>query len=177
MEIAPSMKSLRFEELDPGELFFMNDGSEYHVALAVRDPNSVKNPSARDKMTLLLGPPSSNFKKVPTLTSIVQRTPVVSFGKNYILQLPSDRRLWSATEPSPDARCLVLAGEKACMRAHFPGYGQPPGVQCYIDVKSGELIADKNGRFAYPDGECAYTSDWIFLTAENDARKIFSSDD
>lgn len=172
MEVTPSMKSRRFEELDPGDLFLMYHETEWYVAVAVRDPKAVNNPNAKDKMVLLLGPSSSAVSRVPVFTSFSQRMPVVSFGKDYTLQLPCDAKSWLDDEPSAEG-CLVLADDKPCMRATFGFPNQ--NTQCYIDLKDGKLITNAAGNFAYPSGRCAYTLDWALLTAEKKPREILSS--
>jgi hypothetical protein len=172
MEVTPSMKSCSFEELDPGDLFFMHHETEWHVAVAVKDPKAVNNPNAKDKMVLLLGPGSSAFSRVPVFRSFPQRMSVVSFGRSYTLQLPCDRKSWLDDEPSADG-CLVLANDRPCMRATFGFLDQ--NTQCYIDIKEGNLITTSAGNFAYPSGHCAYTLDWVVLTAEKEPREILSS--
>jgi hypothetical protein len=169
MEIAPLLRSTRFEQLGPGDLFILHRTPGSYVALAVKDPKAAKDPNARDKMVLVFGPPSSAVK-APILMSISQQTPVVSFGTAYELRLPCDTNRWLAAEPD-EGHCLVLAEDKVYMRAQFAGTDK----QIYVEVRAGLLLTDSYARFAYPSGECAYTLTWAFLTAEKDAREILSS--
>jgi len=167
MEIAPTVRSSWFAQLDPGDLFIVDDGTGSYVALAVKDP------SATEKMALLLGPASPAVPKVPILTNLPQMR-VVSFGKDYKLRLPCDSRRWFAAEPPDESSCLVLAEDKPYLRALY-GYA-PQVTRCYIGVQDGVLLMDaSHSRFARPSRDCAYTSDWAFLTSERDAREIISS--
>jgi hypothetical protein len=173
MEFTPNARSSRFAQLDPGDLFIVRDDTGSYVALAVKDPNSVKNPNATDKMVLLLGPASPTVPHVPALTNLPQQTPVVSFGKDYKVRLPCNATAWLSTEPPVEDQCVVLADDKLCIRARFGN-----GVRlsrCYVSVEDGILLLDGAGRFAGPGVDCAYTLDWAFLTNERHAREIISS--
>jgi hypothetical protein len=170
MKITPTLRSCQFAKLDSGELFIVHHRTGSYLAIAVSDPKAAKDPNAKDKMVLLLGPASPDYPKVPVLTNFSQQTPVISFAKDYKLRLPCDTIGWLATEPD-EGQCIVLAEDKVYLRAQFAGTDK----QVYIDLKAGLLLKDAYERSAYPSGDCAYTSGWTFLTTEGDAREILSS--
>jgi len=183
MEMTPSVRSTRFAQLDPGDLFIGHYETGSYVALAVNDPHAFTDPNAKEKMVLLLGPTSQTFPRVPVLTQLPGRGPVVSFAKDYKLRLPCEPGAWLTIEPPDECPCLVLAPydkanggpveDKLCMRALFQTGIR--GIPVYIGIKDGVLVTDANHNFDRPSGDCAYTSDWAFLTLESDPREIISS--
>jgi hypothetical protein len=164
MEVTPLLTSCEFAKLDPGDLFALRRGSGSYLALAVKDPN------VSDKLMLILGPASLDAPKVPILMKLSPQTRVVSFAKDYRLRLPCDPKDWLNVEPPEESNCLVLTAENLCVRAHFKGAYDT--VECYVDVRTGLLVVDSNGNFADPRGDCAYASEWAFLTIEKEAREI-----
>ena len=173
MELMPKLTACEFSKVAPGDLFALHHGRGSHVALAVKDPRSFRDPNADRKMALILGPSSSEAPKVPILLSLSPQTRVVSFGKDYRLCLPCDPKAWLFIEPWEESHCLVLTADKPLMRGNFAG--QYETVQCYVDIKEGLLITDSSGNFANPSGDCAYTLKWTFETTEEDAQEIISA--
>jgi hypothetical protein len=134
MDTVPGLRSCRFDQLAPGDLFFMRHDRSSYVALTVKDPKSSEDANANDQMVLVVGPMTSeSLTNLPLLTSFQQQMPVVSFSKNYTLRLPCSTEAWLAIEPPIDHPCLALAEDRAYIRAQF---GVPGRMgRCYIDVK------------------------------------------
>lgn len=171
MEIAPKLTATRFAPLDPGDLFICHDGTGSYVAITVTDPTS-----DGDKLALLLCPPSAQGIGLPTLTGLPPDTLAISFGKNYLLRLPCDTTGWLTAEPSRDRHCLVLQDEKLYIRGFFPKYGVGL-LPCYVGIKDGLILTAGSGprsEFTRPRGNCAYATEWVFLTMEKEPRVILS---
>ena len=137
MEIAPSVRSSRFTQLDPGDLFIGHYETGSYVGLAVKDPHTLRDTNATDKMVLLLGPASPSFPKVPIFINFPGRAPVVSFAKDYKVRLPSDRNAWLDTEPRNEHHCLVLAEDALYMKALLQTGIR--AIPVYISIKDGRL--------------------------------------
>jgi hypothetical protein len=164
MEITPNLRAVRFDQVGPGDLFLVQDGTGSYVAIAVKDPR------AGDMMMLLLGPASADALYVPVLTNLPSHTPVVSFSKNYQIRLPCETKAWFITEPQPQ-NCVVLSEDRLYIRPLYGWAGQ--STRCYIDANDGSLLMDGSGQFARPRGECAYALEWSFWTTETEPREIF----
>jgi hypothetical protein len=109
--------------------------------------------------------------------------PVVSFGVEDIVQLPSDAGGWAAEVPSPEKPCLVVSAQglepsqqKLYLRANFA----PPGAgfkACYFDVKDGRILAspsELHRGYRTPKGISGYAVEWALLTKESEPRVILS---
>jgi hypothetical protein len=175
MEITPAFKATRFAQLKQGELFIFSSESVSAVGLAAKDP-------ARDgdMVMIPLGPALA-----PEMVARIvdgQHTAVVSFGAEYIVQLPSHAGGWSAEGPPPEKPCFVLSSQgsdpsqqKLYLRANFapPGVGFKP---CYVDMKDGRILAP-GGQYVAPPGISGYAIEWALLTKETEPRVILSYPD
>jgi hypothetical protein len=158
------MKSVRLDLAKPGDLIFVFHDNVSYVAIAVKDP------TATEQLTLLLGPVSTKFPIVPNLTAFPGHCTVASFEKGYELVLPCEPKYWFETEPE-DGPCLVLAEDKQYVRARY-GYGGQQ-TYCYVEIKSGLLLMNR-GNFAHPGRNNAFATEWRLTTNERPARTILA---
>jgi len=144
MEIIPAARTVRYEQLEPGEIFLFAEGRTY--ALKARPQGD----GDRNKM-VLLGPSFLNGQG----SSLVgwQATTVLSFGKNCTIFLPTDPNAW-AREPVDqsqvwlavaDDRIFVCTNGAAVPQLYFP---------CFVDVQTGEIVEGRIQGFAL------YTNVW-----------------
>jgi len=172
MDIAPNFRATRFSQLKPGELFLVSIDSRYEVALAVADPYE------GDIVAVWLGPGGERAGRIPRGL----QANVLSLGSEYELRLPAAPSGWSADEPARDELCFALSAygregseQTLFLRAMF--LVPPQGLlRCYIDVKSGQILVDREQRAPYiaPNGICGYAIEWSLFTKENKPRLILS---
>ncbi len=133
MEFIPPIRTERFEQLEPGELFlFMNHNHKFFAL-------KTQQPSTGDKSQLvLLGP---NFPESVTESFLLpwQAATTVSFGKNYSIVLPTDAASWSLDGPNRQPVCLAVANDRPYICTNG---GQSPShfFQCFVDMKTGAVI-------------------------------------
>jgi hypothetical protein len=169
VEITPSLTIARFEQLSPGDLFIFSQDKAFYIALAVEDP------LAEEKIAFPLGPALPRGMKYPGLMGPRLDTPTVSFGKDYLFQLPADTRGWTTEPPAPNNYCLVLAGNELYVRADTAMPNRPGFHACYFDLKTGRILSEgqgATGRFTEPRGALTFLVQWAFLTIEKEPRQI-----
>ncbi len=151
MKILPELTVTRFEQLTPGDLFIFLIREEQYVALAAED----KNEKGRN-LILLLGPKFPEDVSGPHLFPWTAAT-VISFGKEYELQLPIFPHHWSSQPPDPQQHCILLAGNTAYVRANFSPY--PRRFQpCYVRMNDGLV------EYGSPPGIGAFALEWEIVT-------------
>jgi hypothetical protein len=122
MKILPSVKIDRLEQIKPGELFiFLHDGGSC-FALMAQDPKK-KGETA----ILPLDPTGASLLQTQVGTT-------VSFGKDYIIKLPSAQDAW--VERDPLAFCLAVTTEQVYFR---PKPGSPFG-ECLVQAADGVIL-------------------------------------
>jgi hypothetical protein len=173
MEMTPNFKATRFSQLKAGELFLFPDDSGFGVALAAADPVE------EDMVMIPLGPAP---EKAGRLTRGPQEN-VLSFGNDYQLRLPCHPAGWAVDAPPADRLCFVLSshgpepsGQTLYLRATF-GPTQPGLRFCYVDVKTGRILAFTNRwppQYVPLGGICGYAVQWSLLTNETKPRVILS---
>jgi hypothetical protein len=172
MDITPKLRATRFAQLDPGDLFISYDDTGSYVAIAVTDPTN-----DGDKLALLLGPTCPQYLQFPALTSLRFNAPAISFGKDYLLRLPSSTTGWLAAEPSADRHCLVLTDDdELYIRSSYTTYDRRM-LTCYIGLHNGLILTASSAfqsQYSRPRGICAYAVEWIFSTNEKEPRTILS---
>jgi hypothetical protein len=166
MEVKPNLKVVRFDQVAPGDLFIVHDGTGPHVAIAVKEK------STDTMLMLILSPASAVAVSVHILTGLPSHTLVVFFSKDYTIRLPCDARVWFNAEPQSQ-NCLVLSQDKLYIRAVSGPAGR--ATPCYIDINDGVLLMGGSGVFARPTGDCAYAVEWSFWTTESEPREIFTT--
>jgi hypothetical protein len=166
MDITPKLKVDRFAQLASGDLFIFTHENGSCVALKVEDPAN-----DGDKLILPLGPTFPAKIICPTLVGPQSMT-VISFERDYILQLPPQASGWLTNEPSPDKHCLVVTDNGIYIRANWSRPDEPFRA-CYVDIKSGSIRANAS-QYAKPVGTPAYAIEWALLTNEKDPRAILS---
>jgi hypothetical protein len=147
------------------------------VALAAADPTR-----DGDMVMILLGA-AVDAEMVACIADAPGHMPVVSFGVEYIVQLPSHAGGWAAEVPPPGTPCIVISSQgsepsqqKLYLRVNFA----PPGAgfkACYFDVKDGRILASPSQLhlgYQTPTGICGYAVEWALLTKESEPRVILS---
>jgi hypothetical protein len=170
MQIEPGVTVARFEQLSPGDLFIYPQGEGSFVAMKVEDPTR-----DGDQLMLVMGPVFPAGLTWPSLVGAPAAT-VISFGKEYVLRLPSDASGWAAGSPSADTHCIGVTDKGAYVRANFLPAGN--GFQaCYADMATGRIEARGSGRsqsFAPPPGHVAFAIAWQLVTIEKEPRVILA---
>jgi hypothetical protein len=170
MKIVPSVTVARFEQLSPGDLFIYPHGEGSWVAMKVEDPTR-----DGDKLMLVIGPTFPAGLSWPSLVQAPTAT-VISFGKEYILRLPSEASGWMAGSPAPDKCCIGVTEKGAYARASFRP-AQSGFQACYVDMATGMIEARGTGRslsFALPPGILTFAVAWELLTSEKEPRVILA---
>jgi len=144
MKIIPAARAIRFEQLEPGDLFLFVE----HGTFALKAKQ--KNAGARNEMAVL-GP---NFLDGggPFLLGW-QATTVLSFGKYLSILLPSDPSAWSGVPGNPSQVSLAVGEQKKFIRVNG---GSSPNhyVPCLVDIETGEILERQS------PGHIIYTNVW-----------------
>jgi len=170
VKATPKLRFCRFEELVSGDLFIYMHDKGSCVALKVVDPTQNDEP--------LLFPFGPAFPSGSDGSYLLprQHVDVISYGKDYVLQLPSGERGWSQSEPAADVLCLLASDSGYFIRANCAdrfGEFRP----CFIDLKTGSILATDQGlasAFIRPRGPSAIAIEWQLITPEPEPRVIFS---
>jgi hypothetical protein len=96
MQIEPGVTVARFEQLSPGRSLHLSPGRGIVCRHEVEDPTR-----DGDQLMLVMGPAFPAGLTWPSLVGAPAAT-VISFGKEYVLRLPSDVNGWAAGSPSAD---------------------------------------------------------------------------
>jgi len=140
MNIKPSLVTTKFRDLSHGDLFIFEYDSHKCPAIKLIDPVN----DGREMM-IALGPTLTPGSKVPELVGELLLS-VISFGKNYTIQLPVLAEDWVIDDQPRGS--LATNGQDV----YFYLQSQIGGI--YIDIKKGEVCKAK------PQGILAYTKAW-----------------
>jgi hypothetical protein len=161
MEIIPPAKVVRFEQLEPGDLFLYIDHRHTFYALKTQQPAS------GDRSTMvLLGPTFLEDVKESFLLPW-QGASVLSLGKNFSVLLPTDAAAWSWTGPSRAPVCLAVAEENTFICTNG-GMSPQHYFACFVDVKTGAIVEQRLRSAAL------FTNTWeiALLSANHPPRTI-----
>jgi hypothetical protein len=144
MEIIPPVRAVRYEQLEPGELFLFVEHGTY--ALKARQ----KSPDVRNEM-VLLGP---NFMDGggPYLLGW-QAITVLSFGKDLTILLSDNPSAWSGSPMNRSQVWLAVGEEKKFICANG-GSSPTHYVPCLVDIETGEILERQSS------GHVLYTNVW-----------------
>jgi hypothetical protein len=161
MEILPKLKIARFEKLEPGDLFVYPHSNGPCLALKAED--RMRN---GEKLILPLGPTFPHSAGGPRLLPW-QAATTVSFGKDYIIRVPTAPEGWTDREPGPDVLCLVVTTDQIYFRANLslqPGEFQ----SCLVRATDGIVIYHRDRANQEPVPQIfAYAVQWDIVV--NDA--------
>jgi hypothetical protein len=164
MMIAPKLVVTRYAQLEAGDLCIFPDGDASFVALKVQKPDG-------DILVVPIGPRFPGGFEDPSLIDAPAAT-VLSFGKEYTLQLPTRPESWSFETPGPQTHCIVLTAEGAFLRVNFGLQGQ--GFRpCYIAMATGTIVQHRMEYIA-PPGLKGFVLEWELLTNEAEPRRILA---
>jgi hypothetical protein len=144
MEIIPAVRAVRYEQLEPGDLFLFVEQGTY--ALKARQ----KSPGARNEM-VVLGP---NFMEGggPYLLGW-QATTVLSFGKDFSILLSSNPSEWVG-RPGDRSQVWLAIGEEKTFICANGGTSSEHYVACLVDIETGEILERQS------PGHVLYTNVW-----------------
>ena len=170
MQTTPTIRVTRFAQLEPGDLFILRRQHERYVGLMVRD-------SAENGQTFLLpiGPSLPRFMTYPSLT-VDPGTTVISFGKDYILSLPTDPAAWEDEPPPASVTAIAVTDAGVFLRCNFLPH-RDQFRACYVDLTDGEICIRGTGTsaaYAEPLGIRAYATRWELLTTTTPPRSILN---
>ena len=146
MRITPNLKAVRFQQLEPGDLFIFASNEFRCMALRGVDPEL-----HGDVIALLLGPGLATNNQMRVLKPGHQA--VIAIGKDYVLRLPVAPAGWAADLPPNDTSCLAVTDGRAFFRGNFGGTGEN-FRPCWIEAATGTL------RYQPPPGIAAYAIQW-----------------
>jgi hypothetical protein len=170
MDIVPKLTATQFSQLASGDLFMCPDDTGLGIAIVVTDTTADD-----DKLALLLRPSDKRSTYSPALIGFPSDSPVISFGKDYLLRLPCDTKGWLVTEPSINSPSLLLQNNDLYLRGFFGAYGQQL-TPCYVNIQDGKTLVRSGGfqrGFAHP-GRGAYAVEWSLWTTDAKPREILS---
>ena len=168
--VEPRLRACRFSQLSGGDLFVFMHGSGSCIALKVVDPTGNDDP-----LLMPFGPAFPGELDGPYLLPR-QNADVISFGKEYVLKLPTHAEGWSQSEPDRETLCILITTEGYFIRANSadrPGEFRP----CYVDLTTGRIQANENGlhrEFTRPRGASGIAIEWEMVTTEPEPRLIFA---
>jgi len=165
MLIAPQLAVTRFAQLRPGDLFIYPYGEDAFVALKVMAPDG-------DMLFMPMGPGFPDGLTYPRLLHEPAAT-VISFGKDYILRLPTRPKSWRSEPPPAETHCIVMAEDGAYVRASF--VPEKMGYRaCYVALGSGTIATDGSSTYSAPRGHMSFALEWEMLTQEAKPRQILA---
>jgi len=134
MQAYPRLSCVKIEKAKPGELLIFPDGSQTSIGLKVIDPTQG---SDDDPLTLVLGPTFSGDVVGPHIGSWFHDA-ALSFGADFLVELPADLNKWSFSQPDAKVPALVVAGDHIFVRANK---ASTPGrvAVCYVKISDGTI--------------------------------------
>ncbi len=156
MKMIPAARAVRYEQLEPGELFLFVDEGTY--ALKCRQEEGERN-----KM-LVLGP-SFMDAGGPYLVGW-QGLAVLSFGRDFSILLPSAPEAWAPRPADPSQVWLTVAEDRTFVRANI-GPSAQHFVGGYVDLETGQVHERIRGSALFTD-----TWEIAVLGANNPPRTI-----
>jgi hypothetical protein len=147
MDVFPSVRTARFEELEPGDLFILIDQQQKLYALKTQQP------ATGDRSAMVLLGPSFIQDVAESFLVPWQPATVLSFGKSFSILPPLDPTSWSPTGPSRTPVCLAVAGEDIYICTNG-GFSPQHYFSCFVDLKTGAIIEGRLPRSA------AFTNAW-----------------
>jgi hypothetical protein len=147
MEIVPSVKVARFEQLEPGELFIYLDGKQTFYALKTQQPAS------GDRSTMVLLGPSFIQDIKESFLVPWQPVTVLSFGKSFSILPSLDPTSWSTTGSTRQPVCLAVADESVYICTNG-GSSPHHYFSCFVEVKTGAIVE------GHLPGMAAFTTAW-----------------
>jgi hypothetical protein len=162
LDIIPPLRAIRFEELEPGDLFIHLDGQRAFYALRTQSSES------GDQTTMVvLGP--SFIQDAPESYLLPWRpATVVYLGNNFAILPSLNPKSWSITGSTREPVCLCVSGENFYICTNG---GPSPNdyFPCFVEVKTG-LIIEKR----LPGSVAAFTNTWelVLLNSEYHPRSV-----
>jgi hypothetical protein len=152
---------MRFEQLEPGDLFVFSEAGTSLLAMKTAVPAS------RDRNNLVLLGPEFPHGAYEAFLLPWQPATVVSFSKDFSVLLPTDPSAWTTNGTSRDPVCLALCEEKIYICAN--GGGSPQHFfQCFVELGTGAIV---EGRLR---GSPVYTGRWeLALLSPNHPPRSF----
>ncbi len=156
MEVIPTARVVRYEQLEPGELFLFMEAGSY--ALKCRQEQGERN-----KMVLL--GPSFNMEGGSHLVAW-QAATVLSFGKRFSILLPSAPEAW-VPQRGDRSQVWLAVGEDRVFVCTNVGPSPHFMVRGYVDFDTGQ-ISDRI------QGSALFTNTWeiAVLRANHPPRTI-----
>jgi hypothetical protein len=149
MKVDPSLKSDRFAQLKPGDLFIHPLRGNPSFAMKVVDPSM-----DGDTYVLPLGPTFPNDPRQPRLYD-ERGVTTASFGKDFIFQLSVRPSAWSVELPDEKYFCAALAGEAAYLRVNYDQHHANRYLVRWVKLADG-VLHENIGSVA------AFTTAWSF---------------
>jgi hypothetical protein len=148
MKMFPIPTVTRFEQLKPGDLFFMElSGVRFSALKAVdADPDG-------HTLMVVLGPKLSDDIAPGTLMKW-QGSTVISLAQNFTVLLPTEPKGWATEAPDTTILPLMLAEGELYIRAKFSAHGYGRLVSCVVKLSNGQVLY--NQHF----GTAAYALSW-----------------
>jgi hypothetical protein len=147
MDLVPAIKSIPFEQLEPGELFICADARNSFYAL--RTDLAIEDGS---NTLVLLGP---SFPQDIAESFLIPWRPagVLSIGRKLAVLPSMDSAHWSLKGPSRTPVCLAVAGGEPYICTNG-GPSLQHYLPCFVSVRTGAIV---EGRLP---GPAAFTSHW-----------------
>jgi hypothetical protein len=161
VEVLPPVRTARFEQLEPGELFIYMDGSHTFYALKTQPP------ATGDKSTMVVLGPSFPEHLNESFLLPWQPATVLSLGKDFSVLPSLDPALWSLQGPSRDPVCLAVADGSVYICTNG-GHSPTHYFACFVEMATGAIV---EGRLS---GHAVFTVAWeiMLLSASHPPRSI-----
>jgi hypothetical protein len=143
VQVIPTARTVRYEQLEPGELFLFTDEGTY--ALKCRQEKDERN-----KM-VLLGPSFMDGGGSHLLAW--QAITVLSFGKDFTIFLPTEPHAWVSQPLDHSQVWLAVAEDRTFVCTNVGPSPQHP-VRGFVDLGTGE-IAERRIQ-----GSALFTNSW-----------------
>jgi hypothetical protein len=148
MEVFPSARVCRFEQVQPGDLFvYLGQQNSYAI--------KTEKPINGDRSKVVMLGPKFPYEADEALILPWQAATVISYGRDFFVSLPTDPGAWFESGSTREPVCLALHEGKAFVCANG-GPSPRHFFQCYVELGSGKVIED---RFS----GAAYTNRWEII--------------
>ena len=130
MQVIPAARAVRFEQLEPGELFLFVEGSVYALKTLPRQQGD------RAQM-LLLGPTVKGGAGAQLYEW--QAATVLTLGRNFAILLPTEACVWAPRPGHPAQVWLALAEDRIFIYANL-GPSPQYFVAGFVDIRTGQIV-------------------------------------
>jgi hypothetical protein len=157
MTIIPPLRTERFEQLQPGELFMMFENSVPCYGI------KTEQPANGDRSGMVVLGPRFPYEADEAFLIGWQAGTVISAGKDYTAILPTDPAAWILSGNARKPVCLALSDNRVFVCANG-GHSPQHCVARYVELNTGKVESRLPSH-------AAYTNSWQIAFIDKQSRQ------